>query len=148
MRFSEVEQIDLVAVRQLAERAERFERVQVRLADLGAVAAEVLHGDVLLAAAAAARKVLRRRLAQSRDRDEGRTELFMRNFAASERYRSIGAKEKPRRLNSYTASSVTSRSSSLAVLSLLRRKSLIFRLTASVPPHIMAASKPPFWLRR
>ena len=60
----------------------------------------------------------------------------------------LGAKEKPRILNSYTASMVTSRSSSLAVRSDLRRISLILRRTASAPPVISAASKPPFWLRR
>ena len=69
------------------------------------------------------------------------------NFVASDSYRSIGANSKPRILNSYTASSVTSRSSWFAVRSVRRRMSLMRRRTSSVPPVIIAASKPPFWRR-
>ena len=46
----------------------------MRLADLGAVIAEILDGDILLAALAAARQVLRRRLAETRDRHKGRAQ--------------------------------------------------------------------------
>ena len=83
MRPRGSEQRHLTGLRHLAEGAEGAQRLNMRLADLGAGRADVLQRDEAQPALARGGQVVRRGLAETGDGDEGGAKL-------------MGAKEKPR----------------------------------------------------